>query len=226
MNRYLFNWMAASGLLFILFVPTVIFGDVSSARGSLTELKGFYESGLISEEVYKAEVQKILSLLREEQNAEPQTIPVMEKKAEPQLTQTALPGNPLAKKQQSAEALPLIDWGPLNASFSFSNVRIEDMKEKDQMGRLRVYASIRFDMQAKRNTDQSLELYTARFFDADGLEFPDSSAIIEMERERGGARWHTRERGHGNIPLLGIHEDDLKDVKTIRAERGFSALLQ
>lgn len=260
--------------LFSLFpISDVVKGYSSDAtRIYLLELKKFYESKLIPEDIYKEEVKKSLAkfqltlgvdntaLTKPEKKPPVQTkpsIPANYLANKPQLPPNPLtqkndtplkPENPLAEKpwpkvvkegQLTTKAVnnkeiitppkknqvPQIQWGEMNDYFHFSNIRYGQIKEKNPMGSTRIYDAILFDLRAKVSANMGTTMFTAKFLDDEGLGFPGANTLIELKHSRGSVQWQRGNRGKGNIPMMGIADEDQDLVKTIQVVKGFAAIL-
>lgn len=113
--------------------------------------------------------------------------------------------------QKAPVSLPdiQIDSGILEEYFTIENVRLEQKKFKDVLGRITMFEALTFTVEAKESF--TMAAFAAKFYDAEEIEV-DSFATVTFEPDYSSYRWEpgTRSRASVMLPI------DFSKVKIIK----------
>ena len=124
---------------------------------------------------------------------------------------------------QTNNALPSIEWGPLDEYFSISNIRLGKQKQNIE-GKIFIFNAIQFDVKAKIDINWLNLNYTVHFYDRDDIDMGYGSIGFEPKyrllASAFGMMWQQGMPGIGfiNLDSFSKENQNLDNVKKIRIQ--------
>jgi hypothetical protein len=116
---------------------------------------------------------------------------------------------PTSTPTDKIDQYPPIEWGIMETYFDINDITLGKTEYTDVLGRVYVYDSINFSVEAKTNFD-SIIMFEAEFYDEDGIKVYSSFVCFDPDYYQ----WQPGDRSKGDVELPST--SDMEKVRIIK----------